>query len=131
MIIIYGFFAAIATITNIGVQDIFIKIYNGSNNILLSVFVGTLTGLLTKYYLDKRFIFKFRPRNNAHDSKVFFLYTLTGVATTIIFWGSELAFHIYFKSNEMRYLGGTIGLLVGYTIKYQLDKRYVFEMSNQ
>ena len=26
----------------------------------------------------------------------------------------------------MRYLGGVIGLMIGYIIKYQLDKRYVF-----
>ena len=129
--IIYGLFAAIATLANIGAQDIFINIYNGSSSIILSVLFGTLVGLLTKYYLDKRFIFKFKPRDTGHDRKTFFFYTLTGVVTTIIFWGLEFGFQFYFKSSEMRYLGGTIGLLVGYIIKYQLDKRYVFEMSNQ
>jgi putative flippase GtrA len=129
--IIYGFFAVIATIANIGSQDIVINVYQGPNNIILSILIGTFVGLITKYFLDKRFIFRFETRDNLHDSKTFLLYSLTGVATTLIFWGLEFSFQLYFKSNEMRYLGGTVGLLIGYIIKYQLDKRYVFEMSNQ
>jgi len=27
----------------------------------------------------------------------------------------------------MRYVGGVIGLAIGYYVKYQLDKRYVFK----
>jgi putative flippase GtrA len=128
--IIYGFFAAIATLANITAQVIFIKIYEGSNNIILSIFFGTLVGLLAKYLLDKRFIFKFKPRDKSHESKIFFLYVLTGLATTIIFWGTELSFNFYFKSDPMRYLGGAIGLSIGYIIKYHLDKRYVFKKEN-
>ena len=43
-----------------------------------------------------------------------------GLATTVIFWG--------FETKEMRYLGGIIGLAIGYLTKYHLDKRYVFRM---
>ncbi|HMU91334.1 MAG TPA: GtrA family protein, partial [Pseudomonadales bacterium] len=31
-----------------------------------------------------------------------------------------------FATKEMRYLGGIIGLAIGYLAKYHLDKRYVF-----
>ena len=83
-------------------------------------------GLLVKYVLDKKWIFAFRADNLAHDSRIFLLYSLMGVLTTIIFWGVELGFELAFKSKAMRYLGGVIGLMIGYIIKYQLDKRYVF-----
>ena len=34
--------------------------------------------------------------------------------------------HHIFETKEMRYLGGVIGLAIGYLTKYHLDKRYVF-----
>jgi len=55
-----------------------------------------------------------------------FGYTLTGVVTTAIFWGFEFGFDQIFQSKDMRYLGGLIGLAIGYWTKYRLDKRYVF-----
>ena len=48
------------------------------------------------------------------------------MVTTLVFWGTEFAFHLAFQTDAMRYLGGVIGLVIGYAIKYQLDKRYVF-----
>jgi putative flippase GtrA len=124
--IIYGYFAAIATFANLCSQYLFINIYKGTNSVILSILIGTFIGLLTKYFLDKHFIFNFRSRNYLHDGKTFLLYSITGIITTIIFWGTELSFQLYFMVNEMRYLGGLIGLSIGYIIKYQLDKRYVF-----
>ena len=50
-----------------------------------------------------------------------------GVVTTVIFWGFEFAFDAIWNSMEMRYTGGVIGLAIGYYVKYQLDKRYVFK----
>jgi putative flippase GtrA len=123
---LYASFALIATIANIGAQDITIRAYSGVYDILLSIIVGTGVGLVVKYLLDKRYIFRFRPRNAAHDGQTFMLYTLMGLATTAIFWGFEFAFHYLFASGEMRYLGGVIGLAIGYLAKYHLDKRYVF-----
>lgn len=31
----------------------------------------------------------------------------------------------------MRYLGGVLGLAIGYVIKYELDKRFVFRQQAQ
>ena len=59
-------------------------------------------------------------------SKAKNLYTAMGLATTVIFWGFEFGFHHLFATREMRYLGGVIGLAIGYVSKYYLDKRYVF-----
>ena len=51
-----------------------------------------------------------------------------GILTTMIFWGFELGFHYFFQTKEMRYLGGILGLMIGYICKYHLDKHYVFKM---
>jgi len=126
LLIIYAALALIATIANIGAQDLVIRVYNGAFSILLSMVVGTGVGLVVKYILDKRYIFRFRARNIKHDGQTFALYTLMGLATTVIFWGFEFGFNQLYETKEMRYLGGVIGLAIGYVAKYHLDKRYVF-----
>ena len=124
--IYYAIFAFIATVANIGSQDFVIRTYEGPFNILASVAVGTGVGLFVKYILDKRYIFRFLARSFAHDTKTFALYAVMGLATTVIFWGFEFGFHHIFETKAMRYLGGVIGLAIGYLTKYHLDKRYVF-----
>jgi putative flippase GtrA len=122
----YTIFAVLATLANIGSQDLALRIYSADYSIMLSVFVGTGIGLVVKYVLDKRYIFAFQTRDLAHDSRTFMLYTLMGVVTTAVFWGFEFGFQWLFQDKTMRYLGGVIGLAIGYWVKYELDKRYVF-----
>lgn len=122
----YALLAALATAANIGSQEIVVRAYIGSFDILASVVIGTGVGLVVKYILDKRYIFRFRARSVAHDTQTFAIYTVMGLVTTVIFWGFEFGFHHIFETKEMRYLGGVIGLAIGYLTKYQLDKRYVF-----
>ena len=124
--ITYAILALIATAANIGAQDLVIRGYSGGFDVLFSVAAGTGVGLVVKYVLDKRYIFRFRARNALHDGRTFALYTLMGLATTVIFWGFEFSFHYLFETKEMRYLGGVIGLAIGYLTKYHLDKRFVF-----
>lgn len=122
----YFIFALIATAANICTQDLFVHAYGGGLQLLVSVIVGTGVGLVVKYLLDKKYIFRFHTRSVAHDTRTFMLYTVMGLATTVIFWGFEFGFHHLFETREMRYLGGVIGLGIGYFVKYHLDKRYVF-----
>jgi putative flippase GtrA len=126
----YVFFAILAIFANIGSQEIVVRAYSGEFEILTSVILGTGVGLIVKYILDKRYIFRFRARSVAHDTRTFALYTVMGLVTTVIFWGFEFGFHQIFETKEMRYLGGIIGLAIGYITKYQLDKRYVFRMGS-
>lgn len=124
--IVYALLALIATAANIGTQILVMRGYSGPFAVMLALAIGTGVGLVIKYILDKRYIFRFRARDVAHDSKTFALYTLMGLATTVIFWGFELGFDHLFDTPQMRYLGGIVGLLIGYLTKYYLDKRYVF-----
>lgn len=126
--LLYTLLAAIAMAVNIGSQDAFLRMYGGPLHIPASVIVGTATGLFVKYVLDKRFIFHFQAQNAAHDTRTFAMYAAMGLVTTVVFWCFEFGFHILFEgSRDMRYLGGALGLAIGYAAKYQLDKRYVFK----
>ena len=90
------------------------------------MFIGTLSGLVVKYVLDKKLIFYHVVENKKDDAKKFALYSLMGVFTTIIFWGTEIAFDALSQNPNSKYLGAIIGLSIGYIIKYFLDKKFVF-----
>ncbi|SAI67115.1 GtrA-like protein [Bordetella ansorpii] len=122
----YALLAAIATAANIGAQELVVRGYSGPFAILASIVIGTGVGLVVKYVLDKRYIFRFQARDVAHDTRTFVLYCVMGLATTAIFWGVEFGFHHLFETKTMRYIGGVIGLAIGYVVKYRLDKQYVF-----
>jgi putative flippase GtrA len=120
----YIVFATISTIINLVFQYISFLIYSGDFVLYFAIFNGTLSGLIVKYILDKKFIFYHKPKDKFDDSKKFILYSFMGVFTTIIFVGFEIVFD---KLWNMKYLGAIIGLLLGYIIKYNLDKKFVFK----
>ena len=123
---LYMTFAIVATLCNILAQDICNYLYSGDFSILISIIIGTGFGLVVKYILDKKYIFQYKTKTAGHNRQIFFLYTIMGILTTMIFWGFEFGFHYIFETKEMRYLGGILGLMIGYICKYYLDKRYVF-----
>lgn len=123
---LYSVFAALATAANLATQAFVIWVYAGTYAIELSILAGTAAGLPIKYILEKRHIFEFESESLKHDGKLFFMYSFLGVFTTALFWGTEFAFHWIFGTDLMRYLGGAIGLTLGYIIKYHLDKHFVF-----
>ena len=79
-----------------------------------------------KYLLDKRWIFFDDDAGLKSHGKKFTLYTVMGILTTAVFWGSETAFWLIWRTDGMRELGAILGLAVGYVVKYQLDRRFVF-----
>ena len=128
--LLYSVFAGIAVATNLAAQALIIHFYLDSYTMLLSMLVGIGVVLITKYILDKRYIFAFQFENLAHDSQLFFLYSAMGILTTTLFWIIEDGFGWIFATELLRYVGGAIGLIIGYLIKYSLDKRFVFVNSS-
>lgn len=124
--VLYTLFALISIVINIGSQMLFIWAYKGPYSVEISILIGTAAGLPLRYLLEKRFIFAFTSKNLVHDGRLFVFYSAMGVITTFIFWGTEYAFHLIYDTDVMRYVGGVIGLAIGFYVKYQLDKKYVF-----
>lgn len=122
----YTLFAVFSILINICSQMASIWFYKGPFSVEISILVGTITGLPIRYFLEKYYIFSFKSRDMAHDSKVFVTYSLMSINTTGIFWLTEYAFHLLYSTEVMRYIGGVIGLAIGFYAKYHLDKKYVF-----
>lgn len=126
LVILYSSIAGLSTAINILGQVISIIIYKGNYAIELSILVGTILGLPPKYFLEKKYVFRFKSESIFHDSKLFMIYTCLGVLTTLVFWSIEYGFHLVFEDQLLRYLGGILGLGIGFFIKYKLDKKFVF-----
>ena len=122
----YLIFAAISTLINLAFQWLSFFLYEGFGALYVAMFFGTLAGLVAKYVLDKKWIFFHTPKDKKDDAKKFVLYSFMGVFTTIIFWGTEMFFYYAFTFDGAKYVGAVIGLGIGYSIKYFLDKKYVF-----
>ena len=122
----YAAFALIATIANLAAQRIVLAIVDAPGELAAAIVAGTGVGLVVKYVLDKKWIFYDASSGVAAHGKRFTLYTAMGVVTTLIFWGFETAFWYLWRTDAMRELGAVIGLGIGYVIKYELDRRFVF-----
>ncbi|KIM12826.1 MAG: hypothetical protein KU37_00050 [Sulfuricurvum sp. PC08-66] len=126
----YLAFALLASAANLSVQAISQSLYTQHYSLYVAMFFGTLVGLLVKYNLDKRYIFRYIALHQWENSISFVFYSFMGVFTTLIFWGVEILFDRLIDASWGSYLGATIGLAIGYSIKYQLDKHFVFRSRN-
>ncbi|MCF7518714.1 GtrA family protein [Pseudoalteromonas sp. L21] len=126
LLVKYSIFAAFSISVNLAFQFLSFKLYTGFGSLYLGMFVGTLSGLVAKYFLDKKWIFYHVTAGKSDDAKKFALYSLMGVFTTMIFWGTEIIFDYLVPIHNAKYIGAILGLTIGYVIKYNLDKKYVF-----
>jgi len=128
LILRYVAFAILATFANLGTQRLVLLSGDTQLVFALAVVVGTAAGLVVKYILDKRWIFADRTTGVREHGRKFSLYTAMGLITTAIFWASETAFWLIWITHEAREIGAVLGLAVGYVVKYQLDRRFVFNV---
>lgn len=132
--LLYVTFGVVATAANLAAQMLSHAVLppaDGAPDVAywLALFLGTGIGLVVKYLLDKRWIFRDFSAGIAAHGRRFGLYTVMGLATTAIFWGMQTLFFMLSGSREMLYLGGALGLAIGYAVKYRLDSRFVFTPS--
>lgn len=125
----YAAFAIVATVANLAMQRLVLGFGDSALMFAVAVGMGTLVGLVIKYVLDKRWIFQDTSTGVKAHSQKFMLYTVMGLVTTAIFWGTETAFWLIWKTDMMRELGAILGLSVGYIVKYKLDRKFVFTNS--
>jgi putative flippase GtrA len=132
----YVLFAVFATVVNLGSQWVVLtlgaRLGFGRDLLLVPALVtGTGLGLMLKYVLDKIYIFEDASTGMKTHARKFSLYTVMGLVTTAIFWGTEYLFALLDPTGNLLYLGGAIGLAIGYAIKYQLDRRFVFNTTEE
>ncbi len=135
---LYILFAVCSTILNFTVQKISEAVlYSFNSNILtfslyknidiatlLKLGIATIAAFVFKYLADRFLVFKKEKYTTAQKEIAGIgLYTLFSVFTTLLFWAVQLSFKVYF---QLEYIGLILGLAVGYTLKFFLDKYFVF-----
>ncbi len=121
----YVVFAIIAGLVNLLTQALVFR-FMPIEPLALSILAGTAAGFAVKYWLDKHWIFFDETVALRHEINKVFLYGLFSAATTLVFWGFELAFLAVWKTEFAKYLGAVIGLAVGNFAKYFLDREFTF-----
>ncbi|MGQ3179340.1 MAG: GtrA family protein [Blastomonas fulva] len=120
----YAAFAVLAILANLAAQRMLLAVF--PNAYIPALAGGTIIGLVVKYALDRTWIFAGAAHARAGQAGTFGLYAATGVFTTLIFWGFETVAWLVWQTHMAREAGAVTGLVLGYAIKYQLDRRYVF-----
>jgi putative flippase GtrA len=121
----YVLAAAAATVLNIAAQEITRKAFS-EDALLASLSAGTAIGFIAKYLLDKEFVFADPYTGPSGESRKLILSLLFSVATTLLFWATEVIFWLVWQTQESKYAGAALGLAIGYGAKFVLDRAFVF-----
>ncbi len=100
-------------------------------SLYIAMLNGTLAGLICKYILDKKYVFFYKTMTIEEDVRKFTIYSAIGGLLTLVFWIFEVAFDVFFDSEYAKYIGAVIGLTIGYTSKFFLDRKFVFRSANE
>tara|TARA_Y100001963_G_C6631636_1_gene376592 strand:+ start:120 stop:548 length:429 start_codon:yes stop_codon:yes gene_type:complete len=126
----YALFAVVATFFNLMIQRLILFHGDSAVYFLFAVTCGTISGLVIKYFLDKRWIFHNRINDIGYHARTFPLYVVMGIFTTALFWLFETIFWLTWRTHSMREVGAVIGLIAGYCLKYYLDRKFVFHQNS-
>ena len=126
LIMRYAAFASLATLLNLSCQRFILKFESDFNFYVIAILIGTLSGLMLKYVLDKKWIFFDKTSGFQVHREIFLRYLGTGTLTTAIFWAFETIFWFFWRTDLMREAGAVIGLSLGYILKFFLDRQYTF-----
>ena len=97
---------------------------------ILALGFGTVAGFIFKFIVDKFVVFEEKLTENAKaelekTTRQLILYFSFAIFTTMIFWGFEFSFKILLP-GDWYLIGGLIGLIIGYTVKFLVDNSFVF-----
>lgn len=126
MFIRYVVFAGIATLVNLATQEAVVRVAPLSP-LALSIVMGTATGFILKYLLDKKWVFDDGYSGHRRELQKITLYGVFSVFTTLVFWSFEVAFWVIWRTDFAKYTGAVIGLAIGYAAKFVLDRAFVFK----
>ncbi len=144
MLLKYIIFAFLAFLINTGVfhaADYLLQgVVNSKNiNILMlkgddirfwvAYGLGLFAGFVLKYLMDKKYVFSDITESKEKEMKKVLIYAMMSIFTTIILTLIVAGFKVWVSRERAKDVGLVIGLLIGYTTKFFLDRKYVFNSS--
>jgi putative flippase GtrA len=128
---LYLLFAAIAIGVNYAVLNLSDKVLQpilpyDKWRLLLSQVLAIGSGFVVKYILDKFYVFKDAIATKKEEYQKALLYGMMSIITTALYMSISWGFYFLVSPSSAKTTGALIGLLTGYTLKFFLDKKYVF-----
>ncbi len=129
-IFLYWFFVVLSIALNISIQEI-VFFLESKDSILQASMVAMIIAIIItfifKYIADKKYVYKYEIEK-MYDKKSLVFYLIFSLFTTFLFFVVELFFIFVLKDIEFKKeIGATLGLLIGYIIKFILDKNITFK----
>lgn len=126
--LLYAAFALLATAINLGTQAIAAAALARWAGAALpaSLVCGTGAGFVAKYLLDKHLVFHDRSTGLRDEARKVGLSGVFSLATTLLFWGCEIAAWHIGGTAGAKYAGAVVGIALGYAAKFLLDRRFTF-----
>ncbi|MHA1271560.1 MAG: GtrA family protein [Candidatus Helarchaeota archaeon] len=128
-LILYGFFAIFTTIIFWGVQYI-LTIILGESYYIIAGAVGLAIGYTVKFVLDKIYVFKKKFGSSSQQTMFYVLYIIFGFISSVINLGTQW-FLGYYYLGGYHIFGVLAGTVVGFVVKYILDKFIIFRKRNK
>lgn len=128
---LYLCFAVLSSGVNLLTQWLLMSNLAGRYAFGVALIGGTATGWIVKYLLDKRVVFRHRSEGNLQLAENMATHAGAGVFTTLLFWIIEIVFHLFVPLDGAMYIGAALGLAISYTVRYQIDRLYVFHPDRQ
>ncbi|TFF87419.1 MAG: GtrA family protein [Promethearchaeota archaeon] len=128
-LILYGFFAIFTTIIFWGVQYA-LTMLMGSEYYILAGAIGLAIGYTIKFILDKLYVFEKKFGSSSQQTIFYVLYILFGFVSSVLNLGTQwiLGFFLLGGYNILGVLAGTV---VGFLVKYILDKFIIFRKKQE
>ncbi len=125
-LVLYVLFAGLSMMANLLTQEAVFRTAPVAA-LPLAILAGTAAGFVMKYVLDKKWVFSDRYTTHRDELRKVSLYGVFSGFTTLIFWAFEVAFWAIWGTDFAKYAGAVLGLAIGYTVKYHLDRTFVFK----
>ena len=125
----YVLFAVVAGFANLAAQEAVVRVMP-TLPLMVAILIGTVVGFVSKYILDKKWIFLDPYEGHGTEARKVMIYGSSSVATTLLFWAAELLFWHVTGSVEGKYTGAVLGLSLGNFVKYRLDRYFVFNRAS-
>ncbi len=125
----YVVFAVLAGLANLAAQEVAVRLVP-TLPLMVAILIGTGVGFVSKYVLDKKWIFLDRYEGHGTEARKVVVYGVSSVGTTLLFWAAELLFWHATGTVEGKYAGAVLGLALGNFIKYRLDRHFVFNKTS-
>jgi putative flippase GtrA len=127
----YAGFALLSTAINCLVQFFILHTLAGSLAIYIALAFGTGAGFVSKFLLDRNYVFYHVSSGYKQEVWVSICYLGTSVIMTLAYLSFQTFVYFEYGDGAFYYISACLVLCLGYSAKFLIDGRFVFTSGPQ